>query len=83
MTLSEDSVRTIQGFVCGDLPAEDFYGWVISASDDDELPASEREALEGLRLLLLEYGEGLRPLDEARAEAKSLLASSGRVAASS
>ncbi len=83
MKLSNETVKALQGFLCNATTLEDFYGWVIAASDDEDMPDVDRQALDGLHLLLLEYGEGQRPLDDARAEAKALLASAGPVAASS
>ena len=83
MKLSSETVRVVQGFLCNDTSTDDFYAWAVSAEEDNSLPQAERDAIAGLRLLLLEFGEGLRPIDEVRAEATSLLASSDRVAASS
>jgi hypothetical protein len=59
-------------FLGGIVSPQDLEGWLISYLDD-EVADSERDALWEMRLLLVEYGEGIRPVDDARACARRLL----------
>ena len=77
MILTQESTRKLQEFLEGDLAPGAFGEWITSAEGDDQLIDFERDALGQLRLLLLEYSEDLRPLEEVRVVAASLLIESG------
>ena len=74
--LSPDTTLSLRQFLSGEFSLSDFEQWITSAVDDDSLLDAERRALRGVRLVLIEFGEGLRPLDEVRGEAASLLIAS-------
>ena len=59
-------------FLSGAMSPQDFEVWIIGALDDP-LMADEQDALWDIRLLLTEYGESLRPLDDALAQARAML----------
>ena len=69
--LTKETEDALKDFLLGITSAQDFETWIISAVD--ELTPHEQEAMWLMRLLLVEAGEGLRPLDEAREEARRLL----------
>ncbi len=79
MTLSPETTGVFQDFLDGCLPFDDFFAWVVAAEGDDELPAPERRALTGLYLLLIEYGEGLRPLAEVTEAVREFMPATGVV----
>lgn len=74
--ISPATEKTLQLFLEGDCPPEEFEEWLIAASDDDALFDAEREALARLRLIMIECGEGLRSPDELRFEIVALLVES-------
>jgi hypothetical protein len=69
--LGKEAEHALRDFLSGHATPEEFEAWIISAIDD--LSTTEQEALWSLRLLLVEAGEGLRTIYEARAEAQRLL----------
>ena len=71
--LRSETESALGDFLEGSVSAQDLEGWLISYLDD-EAAESEREALWEMRLLLLEYGERIRPLDDAKDCAKRLIA---------
>lgn len=73
MTVQTESVHELRSFLSGTSSSQELEAW-LAGLDYDELSDKEREDFGVLRLLLIEYGEGLRPLDEARDEARRLLA---------
>ena len=66
-----EAKSAVRDFVSGTTTPSEFEIWLISNLDD--LTNAERDALWHVRLLLVEYDEGLRPLDEAVARARELL----------
>ena len=77
MILSNETIEALQGFVVGTISAPDFGEWIIAAESDDNVLDRELEALGLLRLLLIEYGEGLRAVGEVQLAASDMLASTG------
>ena len=75
--LKSETEATLEDFLNGAISPQDFEGWIISCID--EFPESEQAPLWELRLLVTEYGEGLRPLKDAKTRAKRLL---GKISAS-
>ena len=74
MLFSAETLDQLRGFLYGRVDFSDFCAWVISAIDDSDLPDAERTALAELRLLLLEYDESLRSIEDARTWITDLLA---------
>jgi hypothetical protein len=72
--LRSETQSAVSAFLRGETSPKEFEVWIISRID--ELPADEQAPLWHLRLLLIEYGEDLRPIDEAREYAEQLLADS-------
>jgi hypothetical protein len=70
--LRSETETAIEDFLKGVTSPQEFEGWIISCID--EFPEPEQAPLWELRLLLTEYGEGLRPLKEAKTRARRLLA---------
>ncbi len=68
--LISDTEEEVRAFLAEKSSPQDFEAWIISVLDE---AGDEREALWELRLLLTEYGEKLRPLDDARNRALQLL----------
>ena len=69
--IGTETEHAVRDFLLGVTSPADFETWIISAVD--ELSPDEQEAMWAMRLLLLEAGEGLRPIEEARDEARRLL----------
>jgi hypothetical protein len=61
-----------RAFLSGQMTPEEFETWIISAIDDVAV-VTEREALWEIRLLLTEYGESLRPVEDALRRSAELL----------
>jgi hypothetical protein len=78
MTVLAETADNLRAFLIGHMSAQELEGWIISALDDDSFLASrdERSSLEEIRLLLLEYGENMRSIDDARIKVASLLGES-------
>jgi hypothetical protein len=72
VVLRSETESSLHDFLKGNISPEDFEGWLISYLD--EVPGAERDALWEMRLLLVEFGEGLRPLEDAKDHARLLLA---------
>jgi hypothetical protein len=70
--LRSETESALEDFLKGVSSPQDFEGWIISCID--EFPEAEQAPFWELRLLLTEYGEGLRPLQEAKTRARQLLA---------
>ena len=70
--LRSETESAVRDFLRGETSPKEFEVWIISCIDD--LPAAEQAPLWHLRLLLIEYGEDLRPLEEAKEFAEQLLA---------
>lgn len=70
--LRSETESALADFLEGSLSPQDLEGWLISYLDDD-VSEPESGALWEMRLLLVEYGEGLRPLEEAKELARQLL----------
>jgi hypothetical protein len=68
---TETEVKT-RAFLAEESTPEEFEQWIISAIDD-VASVDERNALWEIRLLLTEYGERLRPIDDARNRAAEFL----------
>ncbi len=77
MILSNETIETLQGFVVGTISASDFGEWIIAAESDDSIVDRELEGLGLLRLLLIEYGEGLRGVGEVQLAAVDMLMGTG------
>lgn len=73
MILSDQTTQTIRRLLAGGISTEEFGRWLVSADDDETLLEGEQAALTHLRLSLLEYGEGLREMEEILSEAAGLL----------
>lgn len=67
MLQSQAALNQLVRFLTQDSDLREFAEWITSAVDDDSLIAADVNALEGIRLLLTEYGEELRSLDELKA----------------
>jgi hypothetical protein len=63
----------LRDFLEGDLTPEQFEAWIVSAIEDSSIP-EDRDALWEIRLFLTEFGEDLRPIEDARGRAAALLA---------
>jgi hypothetical protein len=71
--LRSETEAALRGFLAGKTSPQEFEAWVVSACDDS--PSDEEQSgLWELRLLLVEHGEGMRPLGDAKAKAAELLA---------
>jgi hypothetical protein len=70
--LRSEAKAVFRDFLGGKITPKEFEVWIISCID--ELPATEQAPLWDMRLLLIEYGEGLRSLEEAKERAEELLA---------
>ena len=70
--LRSETEAAIRSFLLGVTSPKEFEAWIISGIDD--LPATEQAPLWDLRLLLVEYSEGLRALEEAKQRARELVA---------
>ncbi len=55
--MSSATQQMLRRFVDGSCPPDEFESWLIATSDDDDAPASERAAVNQLRLMMLECGE--------------------------
>lgn len=75
--LGAETQSAVRDFLLGVLSPGDFERWIIAAEDD--LPETERTQLWEIRLLLTEYAEKLRPLEDARERAASMLAAQGEL----
>ena len=87
IALPADTADTVSRYLAAHFPATgarapklvpgetrvEFEEWVVSILDDDSLSEEERDALWEIRLLLIEAGEGLRPIEDARERAGQLL----------
>ena len=71
LVATETETKTRE-FLAGVCTAEDFEAWIVSVVDGITVQ-SERDALWEIRLLLTEYGEGLRPIEDAQARGTQLL----------
>ncbi len=77
MMLNMEIAAMLQQFVIGDIGPGPLGEWIASVDDDDALLESDRFVLDKLRLMLIEYGEGLRPINDALAAAIAALEESG------
>lgn len=76
MAIRVETAMAIEAFVSGRASAEDLESWILEIEDDDSFSVDERDSLTRLRLLLLEVGEGQRPLSSAVVEAWQMLSPS-------
>ncbi len=76
MKLSEHNENFLFAYLQGDIGEDELHEWLISIDDAEEVPQAERDVLAGLRLILIEWDEGMRELDEVKQEAAALLACS-------
>ena len=76
MKLSEHNENFLFGYLQGDIGEEQLEAWLVTVEWAEEVPAAERDALAGLRLIVSEYGEGVRERDEVKRKAAALLAAS-------
>src|SRR5689334_21656916 len=74
MAVLIDTENEVRAFLRDKSSAEDFETWVISILED--VSGEERDALLELRLLLTEYGENLRSIDDVKSRAAQLLSDS-------
>ena len=77
MTLQQETARELKSFLDGEQSAEALEAWIIAVEEEGDFSDDEAEVLLELRLMLLEAGEGLRQLDDAKAVAAQLLAEAG------
>ena len=73
MTMQKETATKLLTFVDSELSARDLEAWIIEVSEDPAYSEFEREALEELRIKLIEVGEGIRPLSTVREDASLLL----------
>ena len=72
-----ETIRQLQLFLQGDLSPQEFSEWISSAEGDTDRPEREQSRLGLLRLLLIEYGEGIRDLNDVERAASEMLTESG------
>ena len=77
MTLQQETSRQLKSFLDDEQDAESLEAWILTNEEEEDSSDEEREALLELRLMLLESGEGSRPLDDAKAVAARLLDDAG------
>ena len=75
MNISPTTRQALEALVDGKTEPADFAEWLITADEAPGLFDDEVKALRMLRLLSIEVGEGLRPLDELILESERLVAS--------
>ena len=81
MRLTSSTIDALRRFLDGELDLPSFEAWLTEAVyDSDSRFIGEQQVLEGLRLLLIEYGENLRPLSDLYSEIESNLAACGDTA---
>jgi hypothetical protein len=73
MTLHQETTRSLIAFLNDEITSQELKTWIVSIEEDESFSIIERDDLGGLRLLLVETEEGLRPIEHARAEAMKLL----------
>ncbi len=73
MLQSQAATNELFRFLTQRADLREFAEWLISAVDDDSMTTADIDALEGLRLVLTEYGEDLRSLDELKGAAAALV----------
>ncbi len=71
--VSPTAQRMLEEFLAEACSPAAFEEWLVAAADDDGTFESERLALLGLRLAMLECGEGLRTIEDLRGAVASLL----------
>jgi hypothetical protein len=77
MTLQQETARQLKSFLDGEQDAESLEAWILTTEGGEDSSEEESEALLELRLMLLESGEGSRPLEDAKAVAARLLDDAG------
>lgn len=73
MIASSGVLQVLEQFVTGAIDASALYERILAIEDGGDLLDSDKDLLMEMRLLLLEYGEGLRPLSDALASAVRVL----------
>ena len=77
MVLRSSTIDALRRFLDEEVDLPSFEEWLTDAVYDDPLFIGEQQILEELRLLLIEYGEGLRPIDDLYAAMASRLQAEG------
>ena len=78
MIIQQETIRQLVAFIDGKVSPQDLEQWIVSIDQDESFSRPEQESLMELRLLLLETGEGIRPLDTAKRAAGTILRESGK-----
>ena len=73
-TMSEESLSMLEGYRRGLRSNSELAEWLAQAEYNDTLSAIEKDALAGLRLIVVESIEGRRPNDEVLESVSALLA---------
>ncbi len=76
MQLSQDTRAVLQRYAKGQLSNKDLAEWLVQVEYDPDIPASERDELARLRLIVIEVSEGLRYAEHILEAAAALLAAS-------
>ncbi len=62
--LSSETRMVLQRFTEGRLSQRDFGEWLVQSDYDTDLSSQERDVLAGIRLIVIEADEGMRPASE-------------------
>lgn len=77
MILGSETASKLQQFLIGAVEPEELGAWISSFEESEMLLDSDQSTLDELQLLLVEYGEELRPLSEVRGAAAAALEKGG------
>lgn len=77
MILGSETTLKLQQFLVGAVEPADLGAWISSIEGSEVLLDSDQSVLDELQLLLVEYGEELRPLSEVRGAAATALVMGG------
>ena len=69
-----DSKMTLQQYLDQQITDDQLADWLAGAEYDPDLPQDERDALAGVRLMVIEPSEGLRPVEDILTSVQEALA---------
>ncbi len=73
--LSDEPRRQLQRYVDGEISNAELDDWLTGVEYDEEVPETERDALAGIRLVVIEVDEGRRDPSEVLDAVAEVLAS--------